>query len=157
MTATTDIVGAITGHHAELQAALDSRVDAVVNAARTGVPHQESVAALRGLLEHDIVPHARAEEEVLYAAATAPTLTRLVAGMVFEHEALLALSADLAAASGAVDAAAAAAGLRAVFIGHVRRENDRLLPALAADPQIDLSALLPRMQQQMTAHRTAAS
>ena len=36
MPATTDIVAAITGHHAELEAALDARVDAVVRAARDG-------------------------------------------------------------------------------------------------------------------------
>jgi hypothetical protein len=157
MTASTDIVSAIAGHHAELEAALASRVDAVVSAARGGAPHEASVAALRGVLEHDIIPHARAEEEVLYAAASAPTLAPLVIGMIFEHETLLALSADLAAAPTAVDAAAAAAAIRAVFIGHVRRENDLLLPALAADPEIDLPALLPRMQERMTAHQAVAS
>jgi hypothetical protein len=157
MTATTDIVSAIVGHHSELQTALSTRVDAVVDAARPVAPHEAAVAELRGLLEHDIIPHARAEEEVLYAAASAPTLTPLVTGMIFEHETLLALSAALAAARTPVDAAIAAAALRAVFIGHVRRENDLLLPALAADPEIDLPALLPRMQERMTAHQANAS
>jgi hypothetical protein len=155
VTATTDIVSAIAGHHAELQAALATRVDAVIADARLNTPHQASVAELRALLEHDIVPHARAEEEVLYAAATAPTLVPLVTGMIFEHETLLGLGADLAAAITAVDAAAAAAAIRAVFVGHVRRENDLLLPALAVDPQVDLPALLPRMQERMSAHQTA--
>ncbi len=129
----------------------------MVNAARIGAPYEESVAALRGLLEHDIVPHALAEEEVLYAAATEPTLTPLVTGMVFEHQTLHALAADLAAASTAVDAVAAAAAIRAVFIGHVRRENDLLLPALAVDPDVDLPALLPRMREQMTVHQATDS
>ena len=157
MTAATDIVTAIAGHHAELQAALSDRVDAVIADARTNAAHGASVAALRDLLQHDIVPHARAEEEVLYSAATAPTLTRLVKGMIFEHEMLLALNADLAGAPTGVDAAAAAAAIRAVFIGHVRRENELLLPALAIDPEVDLPALLPRMQGRMTAHQAASS
>jgi len=157
MTDTVDTVSAITNHHAELQAALATRVEAVIGAARADAPYLASVAALRRLLEHDIVPHALAEEEVLYAAATAPTLIPLVTGMVFEHQTLLALAADLAAAPTGVDAAAAAAAIRAVFIGHVRRENELLLPALATDPAIDLPALLPRMHEQMTAHQAVDS
>jgi hypothetical protein len=157
MTVTADIVTAITGHHAELQQALGAHVDAVVTAARTGRPHDEATEHLRGLLAHDIVPHARAEEDVLYAAATADTLRPLVAGMMFEHETILRLAARLAAVATAVDAAGTAYAIQAVFDGHVRRENELLLPALAADPDIDLPALLPVMEQQFTAYRSAAS
>lgn len=157
MTDTDDTISAMTNHHAELQAALATRVDAVISAARAAAPYQDAVAALRSLLEHDIVPHARAEEEVLYAAATSPPLTPLVTGMIFEHQTLLALVADLAAASTGVDAVSAAAAIRAVFIGHVRRENELLLPALAIDPEVDLPALLPRMHEQMTAQQAVGS
>ena len=157
MTVTADIVTAITGHHAELQQSLAAHVDAVVAAARTGRPHDEATTHLRQLLTHDIVPHARAEEDVLYAAATADTLRPLVAGMIFEHETILGLADRLAAVTTAVDAATTGYAIQAVFDGHVRRENELLLPALAADPTVDLPALLPDMEQRFSAYRAAAS
>jgi hypothetical protein len=103
------------------------------------------------------VPHARAEEDVLYAAATADTLRPLVAGMVFEHETILGLADRLTAVTTAVDAAATAYAIKAVFDGHVRRENELLLPTLAADPDVDLPALLPLMEQRFAAYRSAAA
>lgn len=153
MTTTSDVVAAIIGHHAELEATLSARVGDVVDAARRSESADPAVRALRALLEHDIVPHARAEEEVLYAAATTPALQPLVTGMIFEHETLLGLADDLAAAATAVDAAVTAGAIRAVFVGHVRRENELLLPALAADPDVDLPTLLPAMQARFAAHR----
>jgi hypothetical protein len=153
MTVTADIVTAITGHHAELEAALTNRVQAAVDAARTGAPHASAVGELRTLLAHDVVPHARAEEDVLYAAATDATLRPLVTGMIFEHETLLGLAAELDGASAAVDAAAIARAILAVFSGHVRRENELLLPALAADPQVDLVTLLPVMEQRFVSYQ----
>jgi hypothetical protein len=157
MTVTADIVTAITSHHAELQQGLAAHVEAVVTAARTGGPHDEATEHLRRLLAHDIVPHARAEEDVLYAAGTADTLRPLVAGMIFEHETILDLADRLVVVTTAVDAAATAYAIRTVFDGHVRRENELLLPALAADPAIDLPALLPVMEQRFAAYRSAAS
>jgi hypothetical protein len=157
VTTTDEVVTAIVGHHAELQDTLARRVDAVVAAARTDTPVDDAVAELRDLLDRDIVPHARAEEDALYAAATAPTLVPLVTGMVFEHETLLGLVAELARATSPVDAAAVASAIRAVFVGHVRRENEVLLPVLAADPQIDLSAILASMQERLSAYRTDAT
>ncbi len=157
MPVTADIINAITHHHTELQDALTTRVGAVVTAARTNGSCDDPVAELRGLLAHDIVPHARAEEDVLYAAATADTLRPLVAGMIFEHETLLGLADRLAAVTTAVDAAATAYAIEAVFIGHVRRENELLLPALAADPDVDLPALLPVMEQRFATYQAAAA
>lgn len=157
MPVTADVVSAITHHHEELQQALGAHVDAVVTAARIGRPHDEATAQLRHLLAHDIVPHARAEEDVLYAAATARSLRPLVAGMIFEHETLISLGDRLGVITTAVDAAATAYAIKAVFDGHIRRENDLLLPALAADTAVDLPALLPEMEQRFTTYRTAAS
>ena len=157
MTTTAEIVSAITSHHAELQESLSVRVDAVLAAARGDGPYDEAVADLGVLLGADVVPHARAEEDVLYAAATHPTLRPLVAGMVFEHETLLALAAELSSVSTAVDAAGVARAIREVFVGHVRRENELLLPALAEDPDVDLPALLPVMHDRFTTYQAAAS
>jgi hypothetical protein len=157
MPSTVDVVTAIKAHHAELEAAVTDRADTVITAARTGRPHEPAVAELRAVLEHEVVPHARAEEDVLYAAAIAEPVRLLVAGMVFEHETLLGLVGALAAAVTAVDAAAVAGAVREIFVGHVRRENDLLLPQLAADPAVDLTALLPVMHERFTAYRRAAA
>lgn len=157
MTVTADIVNAITSHHTELEAALAAKVDAVIAAAREGTPVEGPVTDLRSMLDHDIVPHARAEEDVLYAAATAAALTPLVTGMIFEHETLLSLAGRLAAITTGVDAAATAYAIQAVFVGHVRRENELLLPALAADPAVDLPGLLPVMQQRFATYQAMAS
>jgi hypothetical protein len=156
MTTTTEIVSAITSHHAELQASLSARVDAVLTAARNGDPYDEAVADLSRLLASDIVPHARAEEDVLYAAATDPMLRPLVTGMIFEHQTLLTLAAELPSASTGVDATGVARAIREVFVGHVRRENELLLPALADDPNTDLPALLPVMEDRFATYRAAA-
>jgi hypothetical protein len=94
---------------------------------------------------------------VLYAAATDPTLRLLVTGMIVEHQTLLALTAELPSTSTGVDAAGVARAIREVFVGHVRRENELLLPALAADPSTDLATLLPVMQERFTTYRAAAS
>jgi hypothetical protein len=153
MTVTADILAAITTHHAELQRALIDCVNAVVTAAHTGASHDEPVTELRTMLARDIVPHARAEEDVLYAAATADTLRPLVAGMIFEHETILDLADRLATATTSVEAATTAYAIQTVFVGHVRRENELLLPALAGDPSVDLPALLPVMEERFTAYR----
>lgn len=155
MTVTTDVVRAIKHHHAELADALTARVDGVVTAVRVGAAHEEPVAQLHRLLTHDIVPHARAEEEVLYAAATADSLRPLVTGMIYEHETLLALADRLIAVTAAVDAAATAFAIQAVFLGHVRRENELLLPALADDPIVALPELLPVMEQRFASYQAA--
>jgi hypothetical protein len=49
MTETDEIVSAIVSHHAELQASLHARVDAVLAATLDGAPHDNAVADL-GLL-----------------------------------------------------------------------------------------------------------
>lgn len=156
MPVTADIVTAITQHHAQLQRSLTDRVAAVVTAVRTSTAYDGPVSELRHLLARDIVPHARAEEDVLYAAATADALRPLVAGMIFEHETLLGLADRLAAVMTAADAAATAYAIEAVFVGHVRRENELLLPALAADHDVDLAALLPVMEQRFATYREVA-
>lgn len=152
-----EVVHAIVAHHNEMQATLIDRVAEVVTAARDRQAEERPVDALRVVLQTDVLPHARAEEEVLYAAAVAPQLRALVSGMVFEHETLASLVQELAQAKTAVDAATVARAVQEVFVGHVRRENELLLPALAADPTVELAALLPEMQKQYAAHRDAAS
>ncbi len=154
MTTSTDPTAAIRAHHEHLQAELSVLVGAVVTAARGSAAATLAVDELAAFLRTEIVPHARAEEDVLYAAA--PQVGSLVAGMIFEHETILELIAALDAAPTPVDAAAVAASIRAVFCGHVRRENELLLPALTADPAIDFPAVVAAMEQRFGAYQAAA-
>ena len=153
MTITTDVISVITDHHMELQETLSAKVEDVIASARANQSQGSSLAALNAFLAHDIVPHARAEEDVLYAVAAAKELHLLVSGMLFEHETLLALAAELATVRSAVDASAIARAIHEIFVGHVRRENELLLPALAADPNVDLVALLPVMEERFNVYR----
>ncbi len=153
MSITTDVIGEITDHHLELQTTLTSRVNDVIVAAHTNQPHGLAVAQLTQFLAHDIVPHARAEEDVLYAAAVSNELRLLVSGMRFEHETLLALATELSKANSAVDAAGIARAILEIFTGHVRRENELLLPALGDDPNTDLVALMPLMEERFSLHQ----
>ena len=155
MTTTVDAITAVRNHHAELEAAVRARVEHVLADARSGRPVEASVASLSALVAAEVVPHARAEEEVLYAAAN-PRLYPLVAGMILEHETLLALSAELSTVGSATDAAGVARAFREIFVGHVRRENELLLPALAADPTLALDELLPVMHDRFTFHHDIA-
>lgn len=155
MTVHTGAVAAVIAHHADLLTAVTAHVDTVLASARDNRPHQAACAGLHTFLESDIVPHARAEEDVLYAAATDPTLRPLVTGMVFEHETLLGLAVELADHPSAADAAGIARAIREVFAGHVRRENELLLPALATDPTVDLPTLLPVMERRFAEYQDA--
>jgi uncharacterized protein (DUF2249 family) len=153
MSTATDVARAILAHHEELEASLSSRVEAVLTAARDGQPYEPAVAELNALLAADVLPHARAEEDVVYPVAANGRLQVLVAGMLFEHEALMALATELGSVRTSVDAAAVARALREVFVGHVRRENELLIPALAADPTVDLFGLLPELERRFLAYR----
>ena len=150
-------IRAIEAHHAELSGALALRVGGVMRAAA----RSERVDAARQDLvrwcETELVPHALAEEEVLYPPAHDQVATRLlVTSMSGEHEILTGLVARLAAADEPTEVVAAAGALHEVFLGHVAKENDLLLPALAASPSVSLAGLLAGMHEQLEASAAAA-
>lgn len=151
-------VGVITGHHAELAAGLELRVEALLAAAdagsRAAAPARADLAAF---CARDLIPHALAEEATLYAAATAPALRLLVEAMVDEHRSIGALVDVLTSDVSHVRAAAAARALLAVFEVHLLKENDLLVPRLAADPAVALAALLDTMHEHVSAAAAAAA
>lgn len=153
MSETNVAVAAIIRHHEHLASALTARTAAVLSAARTGADPRPAVSELRTLIDTEIVPHARAEEDVLYAAAP-PSVAALVTGMVQEHEVLLGLAAELGAVATVGDAAGVARAFDVMFAAHLRKENELLLPVLAADT--DLPAELGRMEERFGAYREAA-
>ena len=146
---------AIERHHAELSAALVTRVEALVNAAS----HQDSAAAttaraeLVAWAERELLPHAAAEEESLYRPAQEMSEARLlVSGMLDEHRTLAGLLAEVASTSDAVRAATAARALQVLFQTHLTKENELVLPLLASDSQVSLAGLLEGMHGALVGH-----
>lgn len=141
---------AIEEHHAELAGALAGHARAVLVAARGADPDGWDVAR-RGLLawcERELLPHATAEEESLYLAASDQVAGRLlVRALLDEHRVLAGLVAELARATDAVEAAAAASGLRSLFDHHAAMENELVLPLLATAPGVSLADLSEQMHE----------
>jgi uncharacterized protein (DUF2249 family) len=142
-------VEAVEAHHAQLAGALGTRVQALTGAARAGGSGADDARAdLVGWLQAELVPHAIAEEKALYPAGQQrPELRALVDAMVVEHRVLEGLVAELRTAVEPVVAAGAARALQVLFDTHLAKENDQLLPALAAAPEVSLDALLGGMHE----------
>ena len=144
------VVRAIVDHHARLAAGLDERVEALVHLVETDhLPRAETARAdLVEYLDREIVPHARAEEQALYPPAAALAEGRLlVDGMIAEHHALTALVGELSGATSVVRAVAAARAVAALFAVHLVKENDLVLPLLAAAPGVKLAQVLAGMHE----------
>jgi uncharacterized protein (DUF2249 family) len=145
-------------HHVELSAGLALRVDAVTKAARGRdegellVARDELVAWCREELE----PHAGAEEVTLYSVARdRPELGMLVRAMSHEHGLLVSLIARVGATADAVGLAEASGALRTLFDSHVAKENELILPALAAQRSTSLAGVLVDMHAHMDASATS--
>ncbi|MGH2512380.1 MAG: DUF2249 domain-containing protein [Candidatus Limnocylindrales bacterium] len=138
---------AIVAHHAQLQATLHDRVGALVAAARVGADTTPPRVALLAFLDGELMPHARAEEGTLYRVPVDSPVAMLVAAMIAEHVVIGRRVAELATTSGAVDAAAQASAIEALFEVHLEKENERLLPFLVADPATRLAERLEGMHE----------
>jgi uncharacterized protein (DUF2249 family) len=151
-------VGVITRHHAELAAGLGLRVETLLGAAEVGSPLAGPARAnLADFCARDLIPHALAEGATLYAAATAPALRLLVEAMIDEHRSIGDLVDVLASDVSHVRAAAAARALLALFEVHLAKENDLLVPRLAADPSVALAALLDATHEHVTVARPGSA
>lgn len=150
--------GNVVDHHTQLAATLADHV-ARLRGAATGDDLQNlwrERQALVDWLHAELVPHAAAEEAALYPAAAAqPGGRLLVDGMLAEHQSITALVAELEAAGTAVDAAAAAHALAAVFAVHLAKENDLILPLLLDSEQVSLAALLDGMHEVLGAEESS--
>jgi uncharacterized protein (DUF2249 family)/iron-sulfur cluster repair protein YtfE (RIC family) len=141
---------AVEQHHAQMQGALRVRVEALL----AGVARNDEVAAQAGRADlvawcrAELVPHAEAEEQVLYPAARGRSEARLlVEGMLGEHEVIRGLVNELDTATDAVRAAAAARALQAVFDAHLAKENELVLPVLVSAADVSVSQLLAGMHE----------
>lgn len=141
---------AIEQHHAEMLGTLTQHVDALVgaadgsDAARVWTARDELVR----WCEHELVPHALGEEQALYPPALEMEAGRLlVTAMIAEHAVIRGLVAEIAAAREPVRAAGAATALRVLFDSHMTKENEYLVPLLAAASTVSLGDLLDAMHE----------
>jgi uncharacterized protein (DUF2249 family) len=150
---------AVTQHHAVMAGALRLRIETLF----TTASHRDVAAgdaARRDLVdwcERELVPHALAEEQAMYPAARATVEGRLlVEAMIGEHRVITRLIRDVAGADDLLRAAASATALGAVFDSHLTKENDLVLPLLAATPGVSVAGLLDGMHELLGAADDAA-
>lgn len=126
----TELVADIRRHHAAMVADLDRLTDVLRAAPPYGQPSAR--AALSEWFEEVLLPHAHEEEHTTYAAAAALPEGRLLIGaMVREHAAIKRLVSLFTESTGAA-AAAYGRAVYEVFDSHQRKENEIILPLLAA-------------------------
>ncbi|WP_313896373.1 DUF2249 domain-containing protein [Streptomyces sp. YIM 98790] len=134
-------------HHTHLAGQLAGRVSVLLEtAARNPAAAAAARAALVAFCERELLPHASAEEAVLYPPARATTEGRLlVEAMLAERRRLAALVEGVRKAPGTARAAADARALQVLFEEHLEKENTLMVPLLAGSPEVSLAGLLAGM------------
>jgi len=143
-------VEAVREHHAELAGRLAAHTEHLLRmvAAADSAAFGQARAAAADFCTEQLLPHAAAEEAALYPAAGAlPQTKLLVEAMIAEHRVLERLVHDLGEATEPPRVAAAAQALRVLFDTHLAKENDLILPAVAADPTVSLTGILAGMHE----------
>jgi uncharacterized protein (DUF2249 family)/iron-sulfur cluster repair protein YtfE (RIC family) len=153
--ADAEAVAAVEQHHAAMAGTLSALVEKLLVAVSGEEPATAS-AARRDLVRwcrEDLMPHAVTEEKAMYPAAHATEAGRLlVDGMLEEHVLIGGLVDEVEQAPGLVRAAAAAKALAVVFHSHLGKENELVLPLLAADPGVSVAELLGGMHELLGGH-----
>jgi len=142
-------VAAVEQHHAQLAGALNLRVETLLGSVASGDPAAErDRSELVEWCNRELVPHALAEEKALYPAAHGMAEARLlVDGMLDEHRVITGLVGEISAAPDLARAGAAGYALQVMFAAHLAKENELILPLLAAAPDVALADLLAGMHE----------
>ncbi len=157
---TEAVIAAVRTHHAAMSDTLAGHTEAVARAADDR-QRAAALSALVAYLRGEVLVHAAAEESTIYAAA-APLAPSLVEALELEHRDLaeqvqgLARTAAGATPPAALPLAMAAAAVLAVFRVHAAKENDVVLPLVAAAGQ-PLRPLLGEMERAFAAGLAAAA
>jgi uncharacterized protein (DUF2249 family) len=150
--ADAEAVETIKSHHAHLGGQLAVLTDAMLSAAERGGDFESARAAAVAFLTGELMPHAAAEEERLYPAATRNERARpLVESMIAMHRIIGAL-VERIRTEPAVRAAACGHALRVLFDAHLIDENERILPIVAADPEVSLAEVTHGMHELLGHH-----
>lgn len=147
-------VEAVEAHHAQLAGELGGRVRMLIDAVDRGSDAAEEIrTGLVTFCERELVPHALAEEKALYPAAHGTAEARLlVDGMLAEHRRITDLVEALRTPSSPARAASDARALQVLFEAHLDKENDLVLPLIAASPELSLAKLLDGMHELLGGH-----
>jgi uncharacterized protein (DUF2249 family) len=141
----------IRAHHTELVTALRDRAEAFFRAVRQRDAWTEAERAFEQYVREEVLPHAEAEERHLYARAHLEASTALlVDGLLKEHRLLRRLADAAASHPDPLEAATQARVLAVVFAAHAEKEDDLLLPRLAASG-VDLDEALAAMHEALEA------
>jgi hypothetical protein len=142
---------AAEGHHARTAGELAGRTAMLLTAAGRDRDAAERIrAGLVAFFDREMLPHAAAEEAVLYPAARRlPDSRLLVESLIAEHSCPTALVDALRTPSDTTGAAADARALQVFFEEHVAKENGLVLPLLAAAPELRLAGLLTDMHDRL--------
>jgi hypothetical protein len=146
-TSPLEAAAAIKGHHVELHNGLRDRVNVLLTAARQNGPYEAARDAIVAFLDAEILPHAAAEERTLYRAADTGVSALLVEAMRAEHRDLVARVGELRHAGDLITSVSEASAILALFESHLAKENNRLIPALLALPDVSLGDLLAGMHE----------
>lgn len=138
----------IVAHHAEMVARCAALVDALLAAVSAGDAPGAAEARDRLIVwsRGELLPHATAEVGALYPPAAAlPPGRLLITAMRAEHQVIGRLIDRIAGTASPIEAATSAAALREVFTGHVWKENELVVPLLAAESSVSLAGALEEM------------
>lgn len=150
--ADAEAVNTITSHHAHLAGRLAVLTDAMLAAAERGADFERARAEALAFLTGELLPHAVAEEQRLYPAATRTERARpLVESMIAVHRIIGSL-VDLIRTEPPVRAAGCGHALRVLFEAHLVDENERILPIIAADPEASLAEATHGMHELLGGH-----
>jgi len=139
---------AVVSHHAAMTGEVGDLVGRVVAAVDAGEDPRAARDELAAYFTAEVLPHAKAEESTLYEAAAGIHPARmLIETMTIEHGLIAEAIAALERAESAGSIAAAAGVLDALFTGHVGRENDFVIPLLAADASVSLAGLVEGLHE----------
>jgi len=156
-------VDAIKNHHAEIAGRIAYLTDALLDAAGKNAAGKNTdvEVARRAVVDYltgTLLPHAIAEEQALYpAAARRVDAKLLVESMIAVHRRIEALVDRIEHEPSPTRAAAAGYALRTMFDAHLVDENDRILPVVAADPDVSLAGAVEGMHDLLGGHDDNAS
>jgi hypothetical protein len=98
-------------------------------------------------LVRELLPPAAAELRRLSGGGAAGTSALLVEAMRTEHRDIVGRVDGLRRTTAPLEAATVASAILALFESHLSKENDRLIPALLARPDVSLGDLLAGMHE----------
>ncbi|HEY9267101.1 MAG TPA: DUF2249 domain-containing protein [Mycobacterium sp.] len=154
--ADAEAVETIKNHHAQLAGSLTALTEAMLTAAEQGGDLGTARAATVRFVTEQLLPHAAAEEDALYPAAARDERARpLIESMIAAHRVIGTLAQRIRSEPSGLRATAAAEALRVVFNAHLADENERILPIVAADPEVSLADVTHGMHELLGEHAHA--